>query len=258
MAFVNGMWVDDQENNNQNINLTPSNITITPTTSKESRGRYELLFSLIIHGNEIDLQDPTLFRKISKKNFEEAVLGNFDKNEIKYYDYTIKGYRELKLYFNHQKWFEDALRGVNPRNSSAFIKNFHLRKQLPRLLAYTNGRDYLTSFLAKKFEQHINDKKYEKHFRGIIPREYERHIRKRISSMMEYEYDIRKNIMIAKLKPVYILGILYAVNKLTDKVNDKSYFMKVGKDKDFTKKVKGKAKNFNQRKWKEFIKRKYI
>lgn len=260
MAFVNGIWVEEPNNDaiQGKIELTPSNITITPTTSRENRGRYELLFNFIIHGRDINLQDPTIFRRIDRKNLMDSVLGVFDKNELKYYDYVFKGSRELKLIFDHEKWFEDVLRGVNPRGRSSFTKEFHLRKRLPRLLAYTDGRDYLGSFLAKKFEKHLNDRKYQRFFRGVIPKEYERHIRKNISSMMEYEYNFSRNIFTSRLKSVYILGILYAVNKLTDKVDDKSYFLRVGKDKDFTKRVKGKSKSFDNRKWREFIKRRYI
>lgn len=261
MAFINGIWVEQPNNANvlDKITLTPNNIALSSVSSREARGRYLLIFSISYFGSGLNFNDPVVWGKVDKKSVLPAILGNFDKNEIQYYNMTLKGSNQLKCYFNHEKWFNDALKGVKPRkNVNMFRKEFNLKKRLPKLLTYLNGRDYFASFLAEKFRQHLNDRKYQKFFKGIIPKEYERHIRKKLSSMMEYEYDIRRNVMLSKLKPVYILGILYAVNKLNDKVDKKSYFIKVGKDRDFTKRVKGKSTNFDKRKWKEFIKKRYI
>ena len=71
--------------------------------------------------------------------------------------------------------------------------------------------------------------------------------------MFDYEYDWQTNTMVAKLKPVYIMGLVFAVGTAVNRQDKKSY-VKI----DFEKSVKRKSKKFDRKKWQSFIKKKFI
>jgi hypothetical protein len=157
--------------------------------------------------------------------------------------------------FDYKKWMNDSLRNVKPNNRvSKFEQRFKFKKQLPKMIQYSASMDF-EKFMIRKFKEYMEtNRKNRTWFEKFLPRGISGKIRKGISHMFEYTYDKQSNTIIAKLKDLYILGILFAVGHTIDSnLRGKKLI-----DIDFEKSVKRKSKQFDRRKWESFIKKRFI
>lgn len=255
MPFINGIWVDDIKPETDPIIITPSMVAINHTQSFDSGGDWVLHFSTIIYSAKYNFNDPATRRRIDKPSLKKALAGKIRDTDKPYFSVKEFTGNRVVYVFHAEKWLKDAMTGIQPRSHlSKFEKAFSFKKSVPTLIM-NNQQGYFDKFIIRKFKKVTSDRKFDGWFKGFLTRELDRKIKQRVENMFDYSYDFQTNKMVLRLKTVYILGILYAVGETADAAkNNRQPFVKI----DFTKKVKGKAKNFNRQKWESYIKRKFI
>jgi len=256
MPFINGIWVEPQEPKPDSIEIKPSNINLSHVQSVDSGGDWIVTMGVILFSAKYDFNDPADARRIDRLSLKKALFDSLDSYSQKYFVIHRFSSRIVKFRFLWKKWLNEALSGVVPRSHiSKFEKTFKLRRQVPNLIAH-NHTTYFGDFLIRKFKQMTSNRKFDRWFKGFLSREMSRKIKMHTENMFEYEYNFQLNQIIARLKTVYVLGILYAVGETVkyQKNSNKQPYVKI----DFNKKVKGKANKFDRRKWESFIKRKFV
>lgn len=255
MPFINGIWVEPIEPKPNSIEITPSMVSLSHIQSVESNGDWVVSMGVIIFSAKYDFSQPADARRIDMVSLKKALYSSLDSYDQNYFVIDKFGARVVRFRFLWKKWLNDSLNGIQPRSHmSKFEKTFKLKKRVPNLIAH-NHTTYFGNFLIRKFRQMTSNRKFDRWFKTFLSREMNRKIKTHTENMFEYEYNFQTNEVIARLKTIYVLGILYAVGEVVKyNKNDKQPYVKV----DFNKKVKNKANKFDRRKWESFIKRKFV
>lgn len=257
MAFVNGIWVDDNPTTNNvqgKILVSRNNISLSPNSARELPNTYRIVFNYAIYGQGIDPQSPNFWRMVDKKSLENALIDSIRPQDRKYFKLHSYTGNMVRFDFNWEIWMSDAIKGVRPsRTRVGFRREFKLRQQLPLILSSLAGRDYIGKFIARKSKQYLDKSKFNNFFVDLLPREYQRKVRQTLANMMDYEYDFRTNSLFITLKSVYVLGILYSLNKVSNNVGPNHTVFGQGGDDSFINKVRGKSNKFDQNKFNNFI-----
>ncbi len=186
---------------------------------------------------------------------KDAIIAKIDSFDRPYMILKKFNIKSATFEFDYKKWMKDVLQGVRPNNRlSKFEQRFKLKKQVPKMIAFSVTRINFDKFIVRKFKEYMEkNHKSRSWFTKFLPNDIAGKIRLKISTMFDYEYDWQTNTIVAKLKPIYIMGILFAVGVAVDHKKRQSY-VKI----DFKKSVKRKSKNFDRKKWQSFIKKKFI
>jgi len=255
MPFIKGLWVEPEKKIQQKQKIKPSQLNMRLLYNRPVGKTYRVVQEIILaNGNVFDPR-PIQMKNIDRRSFEDQIkkrIGAYDANYMKLVNYsTNKAVFDL----DYKKWVNDALRDVRPSNRlSKFEQRFKLKKQLPKMIQYSTSMEF-DKFLIRKFKEYMEtNRKNRTWFEKFLPREISGKIRNGISHMFEYTYDKQSNTIIAKLKDIYIMGVLFAVGHTVDsKLRGKKLI-----DIDFEKSVKRKSKQFDRRKWESFIKKRFI
>lgn len=255
MPFINGIWVEPEKPLPDSIKIERSNVALSHIQSNDSKGDWIVTMGVIIYSAKYDFNQPAFARRIDRVSLKKALFNSLSEYDKNYFVIDSFGGRIVKFRFLWKKWLNEALNGVQPRShASKFEKDFSLNRRVPSLIS-NNSFGYFGDFLIRKFKKMTSDRKFDRWFKGFLTRELQRKISQHTENMFEYEYNPQQNKITARLKNVYILGILYAVgNSIDTTKRNKQPFVKV----DFNKKVKGRTRNFNRQKWESFIRRKFI
>jgi len=256
MPFINGIWVEPEEPRTDSIEITPSMLSLSHVQSVDSGGDWIVTMGVILFSAKYDFNQPADARRIDRVSLKKALHNSLDNYSQKYFVIQSFSSKIVRFRFLWKKWLNEALMGVSPRSHiSKFEKTFSLKRKVPDLIAH-NHTTYFGDFIIRKFRKMVSSRRFDRWFKGFLSRELQRKIRIHTENMFEYEYNFQTNKIIARLKTVYVLGILYAVGETIkyQRNSNKQPYVKV----DFKKKVKGKANKFDRRKWETFIKRKFV
>lgn len=253
MPFENGLWVEPDKETIDSITVKPSYINLTFLRSNSKLNDYEIVYSIILSSAEYDFSDTNVRRRVLKKTLTKALISKIKEDERRYISVKSNSGDRVIFVFNFKKWFADSTKPLQTKSyMSKFERRIKLKKTLPSLVYY-NYDAYLGKFISKKFKQFVPNLNIKKSIKGMLPRAFELQNRIKYKDLFNYEYDYQANEMILKLKNEYLMMIMFAVTtaaKLTDT------FVKI----DFTKRVSriNSSKGFNSKKWKTFIKKKFI
>ena len=255
MPFINGIWVEPTKNDMPDkIEISSSMVSLSHIQSVDSRGDWIISMGVILFSAKYDFNQPAIARRIDSISLKKALYNKLNEYDKPYFVIQSYGARIVRFKFLWKKWLDDAMRGIQPRSHiSKFEKSFKLKKMVPYLIS-NNHTTYFGDFILRKFKKMTSDRKFDGWFKGFLSREFQRKIRQHTENMFTYEYNFQTNEIIARLKNVYVLGILYAVGETVNTRGNKQPYVKV----DFNKKVKGKANKFDRNKWESFIKRKFV
>ena len=253
MPFIKGIWVEPTKQEKQKI--SPSQVNMQFLLARPVGKTYRVVQSLMITNNKIFDPRPLQFRNVNKKSLYDSIISKvapYDRPYMKLVNFTTT---RATFDFDWNKWIRDAVANVKPNNRiSKFEQRFKFKKQVPRMISFSNVRLNFGEFIVRKFKEYMSKNRKDRvWFDRFLPREFAGKIRTKLSTMFNYEYDWQQNEVVAKLKDVYIMGILFALGNEIAKDRSKPY-VKI----DFEKSVKRKARNFDRNKWESFIKKRFI
>ena len=256
MPFVNGIWIEPDKKQTEKHKIIPSQVNLHFTLGRAVNKTYRVVYMVIIQ-DKMSMSTgalPLQNRFIDQESLKSSIIASIEPVDRDYMKLVKFSSVSATFEFNWNKWFNDSLKNVRPNNRLAkFEQTFKFKKQVPKMIAFSTTRNNFDKFILRKFKVYMEkNRKARTWFEKFLPREISGKIRLGISTMFDYEFNWQTNSIVAKLKPVYVMGILFSISAIAS--TKKQDYIKV----DFSKSVKRKAKNFNRKKWKSFINRRFI
>jgi len=255
MPFINGFWIEPETKKNEKQKINYSQVNLSFTLGRAVGETYRIVYMVSLRNSNLAPEMMLKNSNVDMKSLREAIIKRIDAYDRPYMKLTKFSTINATFEFNHKKWMNDALSSVNPSNRlSKFEQRFKFKKQIPKMIQFSVTRINFEKYIVRRFKNYM-----EKHnksrtwFTKFLPRDIAGKIRLSISTMFDYEYDWSTNTMVAKLKPVYVMGIIFAVGTAVNKTRRNDY-IKI----DFEKSVKRKSKSFDRKKWQSFIKKRFI
>lgn len=242
------------------IVLNRNNVRLNFLLARVSQGKWKIRFivELRLSGNQINPMKQVRASTVNMASLKKAILDNVSSYDLKYIDLDYFNTNTAEFYFDHEKWLKDATANLTPRtHMSKFDREFKLKKKLPSMITTTYTSPDLQKLIVNAFKDWLEKSKKENDFfKYLIPRTQRSKIRTKFRNMFEWEYDIQWNKIIATLKSIYIMALLYAVGEGISKLNSKN--INSSKKNLFSVKVKSKIPKFDSKKWEKFIKKRFI
>lgn len=245
----------------EKIKLKKKDVSIQFLLATDIGDTYKVIYIVNINPS-IRQEDPSI--QISPRNIDMESLRFSIIEHIKPYDrdYMILhsfDHRKAEFRLNTKKWFKDATNNLkSTTHISKFDRSFKLKKQPPYMIMHDFLRNQWAKFVVRKFKEWMeNQKKEAQFFKFLVPESLRSTIRIKLRNMFEWYYDIQWNIVVAKLKPIWIMSFLYATGTALKKIK-KSDLNNRNKKELFLTNVKDNIKKFDKQKWKNFIQRKFI
>jgi hypothetical protein len=255
MPFINGLWIEEPKINKQKIKIKPSQINMSVIYGSQYLDTYKILTSIMLQNN-INQTRPIQNRDIDKEFYKKSLISKLSPLDKKYMKLKSFNTINAEYVFDVNKWLNDALKNINPKSkSSKFEKRFKFAVNVPPIIANHSARLGFDNFIVKKFKQYMDKhNKTNTWFKTFFPKSISNKISKNYSNMFDYEYDWQTNSIVAKLKPAYVMALLFSVGVAATKAKNYNKYMTI----DFEKSVKKKAKLFDKKKWDKFIKQRFI
>lgn len=244
----------------EKLKLTKYDVKLTFLYSKDNGVDYTLTYAVQIlpKGNKIDPSKPFTVANIDMISLREAILGNIPPSDLKYI--ILQSFDNIKAIFkfNVDKWMKDATMGIRPMiHISKFDRSFKLKKAPPRVILYEPTRNVFEQFITRKFKDWLESSKKEaKFFKYLVPENQRNKIRTKFRNMFDWSYDSQWNKIIATLKPLYIMALLYATGEVIKGLRASSITR--SKKELFSTKVEKNLPKFDRKKWETFVKKKFI
>ena len=253
MPFVNGIWIEPVKQDLEKQKISPAQINMQLSHSSITASGYTLFYLISINPTTMTIQNLTN-ANVDFNSLRESLISKLDYFDRPYLKLKNFSLTRATFVFDEKKWLNDALNNVNPNNRlSKFEQVFKFKKQPPKAISFTSGRIGFDKYILKKFDEYMEkNRKTRTWFEKFLPRDITGKIRLKISTMFDYTYDFQQNAVIAKLKPVYVMGILFATGATVSKIATDKKLANI----KFEKTVKRRARAFNRNKWTKFIRQK--
>lgn len=200
---------------------------------------------------------PSMINMFSLRN---AILANVSEYDKKYMELIKFDTMKVEFYFKHEKWFEDALRGTQPVTElSRFSRTFKLKVRVPGMIFHDFTSIPFEKFIIRKFREYMEKKRTAaKWFRHLFPTEMRQRLQRSLATrMFNFNYDIQWNTVKITLKPLYILGLIYAIGLVAKKLSKRDIESSYKRGM-FAIQVKKHLKKFDRAKWEMYIRRRFI
>jgi len=255
MPFINGFWIEPEVKTKTKQKIAPSQVNLTFTLGRPVGDTYRIIFMVNLRNNILSPEKSLLNSNVDMATLKKSIIQKIDPYDRNYMKLTKFSTVKATFEFDSKKWLNDALKNVAPNNRlSKFEQRFKFKIQIPKMIQFSITRVNFDKYIVRRFKEYMKThNKSRTWFTKFLPREIAGKIRLSISTMFDYEYDWQTNTMVAKLKPVYVMGLIFAVGAATSK-NVRRNYVKI----DFEKSVKRKRKSFDRKKWQSFIKKKFI
>jgi len=243
MAFVNGFWQEEtifeKKKTEEKIKLRPSQVNLQFLSGRPAKGTYIVSHSVIIQSIGAE---PIQLRGLNKKVYEDCLIKSTKRLDQKYMKLTKYTTTKATFEFDVNKWLKDSLYNVKPSNRvSRFEQVFKLKVSPPEMISYSVSKIHFDKFILNKFMNYMDkNRKSKVWFKNFLSNKMFSKKSRIISLMFDYEYNWQENKFLAKLKPLYIMGLLFAVGNTANKLRGKSYIKF-----NFDSKVRRKVASYN-------------
>lgn len=243
------------------ITLNKNEVSLQFLEAKDSGGTFKLIYIVQINtrGRKLDPQKKLTPASIDMETLREGIIARIPAYDRKYLVLKIFDDRKAIFEFNHEKWLKEATRGIKPKTHfSKFDREFKFKTQPPREI----GKDRLSlrfeNFITRKFLDWLDEspRKQKSFFEYLIPKKEARQLRIKFRNMFDWHYDSQWNKMVAKLKSIYIVALLYATGAAVKKMSQSN--INKSQKELFSTKVEKNIKSFDRKKWEDFTRRKFF
>lgn len=249
--------------NKQKIKLSSSEISLQLLRSKDIGSTYKVEYLVNIN-SKTGLKDPShelSLRDIDNISLKKAIMNNIKSYDQRYMELADFDHTKATFHLKVDKWLDDATRGLRSKKKMAtFEIIFKLKQEPPRMILEDALRNQWSEFVIRKLKQWAVEKdRREKSLLGdIFPKSMLRSLRRKLTYMFDWSYDVRWNRVEAQLQSKWVIALLYATSKLTKKETLDKLQSSSSKYKFPTKVKKDlKSKDFSKKKWKKLIRKKF-
>ena len=243
------------------IKILPSDINMTFLNASDRGKNYKIIYVINIITKSQKLNPNLVLRTsfIDMASLKNAIMTNVDFYDKTYLNLEKFDNTKAEFYFDHDKWLDDCLGSSTPITYySRFNRIFKLKKRVPLMINHDYTSIPFEKFVIRKFKEYMESKKKAAvWFKHLFPDEVRSRWRAGVSRMFDYTYDMQWNTITVTLKPLYILGILYAIGSMTEKMTKRdiqgSYKRGL-----FAQQVKKSLKQFDRKKWDKFKRKKFL
>ena len=262
--FINPVFLNPnipQKRFNEKLKLTKGEVKISFLLAAPTNGTYKVVFIVNVYPKG-RMKDPSIIvspRNLDMQSLRNAIIANIKEYDKQYMILKEFDHRKAIFHLDGKKWFKDTTQNLTPRvHFSKFDRSFKLKKAPPRMIMMDFGRDQFGKFVVKNFKNWLEDSRKEaNYFRYLMPESMRNKMRGKIRDMFDWNYDIQLNTITARLKPVWIIALLYATGEAVKQMNINQVKNKSKKEL-FATKVKKNIKKFDRQKWIDFTKQKFI
>ena len=241
--------------------LQKNEVNIQFLESKDTGGTFKLHYIVQINtrGRKIDPSKKLSPATIDMQSLREGIvarISSYDQNYL-----TLIKFDDKKAIFelNHEKWIKDATAGMNPRTHfSKFDREFRFKRQVPRELGKDKVSYRFEKFITRKFLDWLenNPNRQKKYFEYLLPKREASAMRIKFQNMFDWHYDSQWNMVVARLKSVYVIALLYATGAAVKKLSRNN--LNKSQKELFATKVEKNIQRFDRKKWEDFTRRKFF
>lgn len=243
------------------LQLRKNEVTLNFLETKDSNGTFRINYIVQVNpkGRRLDPQVKMSPSVLDMQSLREAILSNIPPFDRKYM--ILRKFDDKKAFFdfNHEKWLKDATKGMKGKNYySKFDREFKFKIQPPKAVSKDRLTIKFEKFITRKFLDWLENKKTKQKdfFKFLIPKKEQRKIRTKIINMFDWHYDSQWNRMVASLKSIYIIALIYATGSMIKKLSRRN--INKSQKKLFSDRVKSNIKDFDRKRWEEFTKKKFF
>lgn len=243
------------------VKLDKKEVNLSYLEAKDTAGEYKLTYiiNLNLKGRKIDPKKKLSPATIDMESLRDGIISNIPSYDQKYLSLKKFDDRKAIFSFDHEKWIKDATKGIKPKTYySKFDREFRLKVQPPKEILKESVSKKFEDFITRKFLQWLDDNKNQekKWFEYLIPKREQRKMRVRFHNMFDWHYDSQWNKMIAKLKSIYVIALLYATGTAVKKMSSNN--ISKSKKELFSTKVEKNIDKFDRKKWEDFTRKKFF
>lgn len=243
------------------IKLNKNEVNLQFLEAKDSGGTFKLHYIVQINtkGRKLDPKKQLSPATIEMETLRDGIIARIPAYDREYL--VLKRFDDRKAFFefNHEKWLKDATKGLKPRTHfSKFDREFRFKKQIPREIRKDRVSLRFEKFLTRKFLDWLeaNPSKRKSYLEYLLPKKEQRQLRIKFQNMFDWYYDSQWNKMVAKLKSVYIVALLYATGAIVKRLSQSN--INHSQKELFATKVKRNIKTFDRKKWENFTRRRFF
>ncbi len=243
------------------ILLAKNEVNINFLESKDTGGTFKLHYIVQINtrGRRIDPSKKLSPATIDMQSLRDGIIARIPRYDQDYL--TLVSFDDRKAIFelNHEKWIKDATTGMNPRTHfSKFDREFRFKKQIPREIGKVKVSYRFEKFITRKFLDWLenNPNRQSKYFEYLLPKREAAKLRVKFQNMFDWHYDSQWNMVVARLKSVYVIALLYATGTAVKKLSQNN--LNKSQKELFSTKVEKNIQKFDRKKWEDFTRRKFF
>lgn len=249
--------------NKQKIKISSNEVSLQFIRSKDIGSTFKVEYFVNLN-LKTGLKDPShelSLRDIDNSSLKKAIMDNIKSYDQRYMELADFDHTKAIFHLKTDKWLDDATRGMRAKKKlGSFKMIFKLKQAPPRMIMSDSLSNIWTEFVVRKLKQWFKDnKRREKKLLGdLFPKSVQRTIRQKLTNMFEWSYDARWNTVEAQLESKWVIALLYATSELTKKESLNKLQSRTEKYKFSTKvKTNLKDRDFDRKKWKKFVKKKF-
>ena len=241
------------------INLLKKDVYLQFLLANDVGKTLKVVFLININTTQ-QQRDPSFILKssmIDKNSFKRSIMANisaFDKRFM-----TLQSFDTMRAIFtlDTTSYLRAAASTVKPLTRiEAFKREFQLKERVPDMIKMDPMGGVWDNFIVRKFKEYMEESRKEiAWFKTLIPDVARRKMRMKIRTMFDWTYDYTTNKVIATMKPIYALAVIYAVGAMTKRLT-KNDFFSINRQDVFAKKVTGNIKRFDSIRYDKYVKKK--
>jgi hypothetical protein len=236
------------------IDIKDKNVNLSFLMTQKRRNGFYIIYIINLFTNDLPLDGKIRSSDIDLRKLKRIILNKIGTRDSKYLKINTLTPSKVEFEFNIDRWMLDATRGIRPViHFSTFDRQFKLKEKLPKVIMFNNPSLDLNEFVVSKFKDYLDKhkSKTKSYFKFLFPN-LSRKMKDRIKNMFDWQYDNIENNVIARLKPIYVMALVYAAGELTKKETKLSD----NKRKYFETKVKKNITKVNRQKFDDYVKTK--
>jgi hypothetical protein len=201
---------------------------------------------------------------INMLSLRQAILEKIDAYDRKYMILKTFDHRKAVFELDSEKWFYNNFNNATVRTElSHFSRSIYLKERIPLMIRMDPMMNLsFDKFLIRNFQEFMESKKKEAtYFKYLIPESLRKKFRTGIREMFDWTYDSTTGKILATLKTIYIIAILYGIGYIGNKIkkedakNIESELKDGDKQSLFAVEVKKNLKQFDYAKFERYSKR---
>lgn len=243
------------------IILNKNEVSLDFLESKDMGNSFKLIYIIRINtkGRKLDPGKVMSMTTLDLESLKNGIVSNFSVYDKKYLMLKAFDDKRAIFEFNYEKWLKEATNGmVGKTYFSKFDREFKFKILPPKEIKKDLLSIKFEKFITRKFLDSLEKKTKEQKefFKYLIPPKEQKKIKTSFRNMFDWYYDSQWNKMVAKLKSIYIIALMYATGSAIKKLSQKN--ITKSQKELFSTKVSNNLISFDKKKWEDFTRKRFF